>query len=292
MGVVETDFGEFYRREFGRVAGSVRSLVGAGAEDVAQEAFIAALQRWDEVAGFDVPFAWVRRVAIRIAGRRAWRDRMRSTLEARVGTPDQLAQPESDLDLVAALADLPSRHAAAVWLHHLEDRPVVEVADRLGCGVAAAKVLLLRSRRRVAERLGGLTGRWVAERLWTPDAIVGHLESISAGEHVGPVLDEDLEGRGGRWELTIADGAYLLNRDDGLRLDDGACTIRGRVVELLPTQTPGHVVFHAALDAEQLRLSMIDNSTPPTRGVPDDVWMSLFMASGTFTYDGRPGPVS
>ena len=287
-GVVDRDFSEFYRLEFGRVVGSVRALAGSTAEDVAQEAFIVVQQRWDEVAALDVPFAWVRRVAIRIAGRRAERERIRPALEAGVVISDVSLRLEPDL--VAALAELPHRHAAAVWLHHLEDCPVAEVADQLGCSVAAAKVLLLRGRKRIADRLCGLTGRWMSERSWTPDAIVGHLKQISAGEHVGAVLDDDLAGRGGRWELTFGNGAYTLYRDDGLRLDLGAFSVRGSELELVPALAPGHVVFGIAIDGDRLRLQMVEDTTPPTLGVPDAVWMNLFLGSGTFGYAGRPRP--
>lgn len=286
--VVEQEFGEFYSLEFGRVAACVRTLAGAAAEDVAQEAFIVAQQRWDELAVFDNPAAWVRRVAIRMAGRRAERDRMRPALEARIGVSDRSPITRVDLDLVVALAELPDRHAAAIWLHHFDDRPVIEVAERLGCSVAAVKVLLLRSRRRLAERLGGVTGRWVSERLWTPSAIVAHLHQISADEHVAVVLDEDLEGRGGRWELTITAGSYTLHRDDGMRLDDGACNVDGVYIQFVPTSTLGHVLFRSTVDGDRLRLSMVENTTPPTRGVPDAVWMSVFVESGPFAYSGRP----
>ena len=52
-----------------RFAWSLTGDLGA-AEDVAQEALIVAWQRWDEVAGFDRPDVWVRRVvANRAAGR-------------------------------------------------------------------------------------------------------------------------------------------------------------------------------------------------------------------------------
>jgi RNA polymerase sigma-70 factor (ECF subfamily) len=285
-GVVDRDFAEFYRLEFGRVVGSVRALAGSTAEDVAQEAFIVAQQRWDEVSALDIPFAWVRRVAVRIAGRRAERERIRPALEASVVTSDGSLMLE--MDLLAALAELPNRHAAAVWLHHLEDRPVVEVADQLGCSVAAAKVLLLRGRKRIADRLCGLTGRWISERSWTPDAIVGHLKQISAGEHVGAVLDEDLGGRGGRWELTIGNGAYTLYRDDGFRLDLGAFNFRSSELELVPALAPGHVVFRTAIDGDRLRFHLVEDTTPPTLRVPDEVWMNLFLGSGAFGYAGHP----
>jgi predicted RNA polymerase sigma factor len=37
------------------------------AEDVAQEAFARALMRWPRIGGYELPEAWVRRVALRIA---------------------------------------------------------------------------------------------------------------------------------------------------------------------------------------------------------------------------------
>jgi RNA polymerase sigma-70 factor (ECF subfamily) len=287
-GALAWDFADFYEQEFGRVVGSVRWLAGASAEDVAQEAFIVAQQRWDEVATLEVPFAWVRRVALRIARRRAERDRIRPTLEsARMRVCDGFPSHAVDLDLLAALSELPSRHAQAVWLYHLEDRPIVEVAERLGCSVSAAKVLLMRTRRHLAARLGGWSGTWMSERSWTADAIVGYLDEISAGEHVGVVLDDDLEGRGGRWGLTLADDSYRLFRDDGVRLDDGACHIRRMKIEFVPASSTGHVVFEAAIDGNRMRMSMLENTTQPTRGVPDRVWMSLFVESGPFRYVGQ-----
>jgi RNA polymerase sigma factor (sigma-70 family) len=162
----DAEFAEFYRHSFGRVAASVRVVAGAAAEDVAQEALIAAHLRWDEISQLDIPFAWVRKVARRIAGRYAERDRVRSTLEARMTLANRGPMTIPDLDLVGALASLPDRHAAAVWLHHVADRPVVEVAERLGCSVAATKVLLLRSRRRMGDQLSSVRGRWVSERSW------------------------------------------------------------------------------------------------------------------------------
>ena len=126
----------------------------------------------------------------------------------------------------------------------------------------------------------------MSETSWTTDAIVDHLERISATEHVGVVVDEDLEGRGGRWQLTLAEGAYKLTRDDGMRLDDGLCQVRGKTIEFLPTLSSGHVVVQAAVDGNQMRLSVLENTTPPTRGVPDRVWMSLFVESGPFCYAG------
>jgi RNA polymerase sigma-70 factor (ECF subfamily) len=48
---------------------------------------------------------------------------------------------------------LPSRQAQCVALHYLEDRPVVEIAEILGCSSSTVKVHLHRGRLALAERL-------------------------------------------------------------------------------------------------------------------------------------------
>ncbi len=57
-------FETFYAREFRSVVGLAYALSGSrsGAEDLAQEAFIAAHKKWDHVGGYEKPEAWVRRV--------------------------------------------------------------------------------------------------------------------------------------------------------------------------------------------------------------------------------------
>ena len=80
MPVQTDDFGEFYEASYRRVVGLVAAIVGdrQQAEDIAQEAFSRALTRWHRVARYELPEAWVRRVALRLtvdAARRASRRR-------------------------------------------------------------------------------------------------------------------------------------------------------------------------------------------------------------------------
>ena len=60
------DFDVFYQREFRPVVGLAYALSGSriAAEDLAQEAFIAAHQQWEKVGRYESPGAWVRRVGI------------------------------------------------------------------------------------------------------------------------------------------------------------------------------------------------------------------------------------
>lgn len=54
-------FDSFYRAEFEAVAGLAYTLSGSrlASEDLAQEAFLAAYRRWDEIGRYDNPGAWV-----------------------------------------------------------------------------------------------------------------------------------------------------------------------------------------------------------------------------------------
>jgi RNA polymerase sigma-70 factor, ECF subfamily len=65
----DAEFREFYEANYGRMVAMVAAVLGDRdqAEDVAQEAFARALARWSRIGGYELPEAWVRRVALRIA---------------------------------------------------------------------------------------------------------------------------------------------------------------------------------------------------------------------------------
>lgn len=278
----------FYANAFGRVTRELRRSVGPDAEDIAQEALLVARQRWDVVQTLDRPEAWVRRVAVRMSARRARRERDRVSLEAAADPPRELPAPDLDLDLVAAILDLPDRHAAAIRLHHLEDRPVAEVAALLGCTEGAAKVLLLRARRVLAERLVGLTGRWVSEHTWTIDGIARYLASVGCSSHAEAVIDGDLGGRGGRWDLTVANGWYVFRRDDGVRFDHGASRVIGSTLEMAPTLNTGRARYRARVDGRHLSLRFADATIPPHLGVPEGVWAGMLFDVSPFLRADSP----
>lgn len=62
-------FEALYRREFAGVVALAYVLSGsnAAAEDLAQEAFVAAHRRWNEISRYDDPGAWVRKVVSNMA---------------------------------------------------------------------------------------------------------------------------------------------------------------------------------------------------------------------------------
>jgi RNA polymerase sigma-70 factor, ECF subfamily len=124
----------------------------AKAEEIAQEAFVRLLENWKKVARYDRPGAWVRKVAIRLATRAAKRETKGSLTT--LNWPDP-PNPESvDFDLMDAIRQLAPRQRAVIALFYLEDLPVSEVAEILGCSEATVSVHLHRARNRLAELLG------------------------------------------------------------------------------------------------------------------------------------------
>ena len=65
-------FEEFYTGAVGRLLGQLFPVTGDlhEAEEVVQEAFTRAAARWSRLRDYDVPEAWVRRVAMNLAADR------------------------------------------------------------------------------------------------------------------------------------------------------------------------------------------------------------------------------
>jgi RNA polymerase sigma-70 factor (ECF subfamily) len=154
------DFREFYRASYGRTLATVAALVGSNheAEDIAQEAYARALARWSWLHGFDLPDAWVRKVAVRLAvdSSRRRRTRLAATLRLASLRQPQAPQPDDDLRYTppgAALLDLPIRERQVVVLHYLADLSVDAIAQECGLAAGTVKTRLAAGRRHLAERL-------------------------------------------------------------------------------------------------------------------------------------------
>jgi RNA polymerase sigma-70 factor, ECF subfamily len=142
------DFGEFYGATAKRIVRHAYALTGniSDAQEVAQEAFARAWQRWDKVRDFDSPEAWVRRVATNLATSRFRRDRVARAAAWQL-TPVNVAEISPDtVALVAALKTLPERQRAVLVLHYLADLPISQIAAELDCPVGSVKAWLSRGR--------------------------------------------------------------------------------------------------------------------------------------------------
>jgi RNA polymerase sigma-70 factor (ECF subfamily) len=157
LGIIET-FDSFYVRELPRLVALARALTGsaAAAEDVAQDAMIAAYRRWDEVSRLDIPAAWVRRVC---ANRATSHLRRRSSEARAVLRLSGVRQNDSELppidaDFWAAVRRLPRRQSQAIALHYLYDMSVTDIALTLGCSQSSVKAHLVRGRTALVRALG------------------------------------------------------------------------------------------------------------------------------------------
>ena len=156
--VLTPSFEAFFDAEYRRVVGLTLALCGrrALAEELAQDAFVKAYQRWTVVSTYDDPGAWVRRVAANLATstlrRRLVEARALTRLAARRPAADE--PPLPDAGFWAAVRRLPKRQAQCVALHYLEDRSTAEVAAVLGISEATVRVHLHRARTELATTLG------------------------------------------------------------------------------------------------------------------------------------------
>jgi RNA polymerase sigma-70 factor (ECF subfamily) len=154
----EAAFAEFYRAHYRGVVAQLYAYTGdlGEAQESAQEAFVRAWSRWQTVAEYDEPRAWVCRVAYRVAISR-WR-RARTAAEAlrRHGRPAEGAPPDpANADLVNALRRLPEAQRRALVLHYVGDFSVAEIAVLDGVATGTVKSRLSRGRETLAGLLGG-----------------------------------------------------------------------------------------------------------------------------------------
>jgi len=152
-----TSFSDFYEREFRRVTALAYALTGSGtaAEELAQDGFVAAYRRWDTVAHYDDPGAWVRRVVVNAC--RSWGRRMSAEWRAMTRLRNRRAPlailREPDDEFWAAVRALPKRQAQAIALHYVDDLSVDSIAEILECTTGTVKQHLFRGRQTLAQTL-------------------------------------------------------------------------------------------------------------------------------------------
>jgi RNA polymerase sigma-70 factor (ECF subfamily) len=147
-----------YARVCPRLVGLLVCMGGSrgDAEEVAQDAFVKLLLRWDTVCAYDDPEGWVRGVAVRMLISRMRRARVARFGQLRVAgrRADHHPAPTTDtVDVAAALRTLSPAHRAVVVLHHAMDLPVEQVAVELGVPVGTVKSRLARARAALAPLL-------------------------------------------------------------------------------------------------------------------------------------------
>lgn len=157
----EADFDRLYRSEWPRAVTTALRFTRSRsrAEELAQEAFTRAFDRWRTVGAHPAPAAWVLRVVINLAIDDARRDaRVRFTeLEPQMESDGHPRHEDSTLTSIAvsdALAALPAKQREAITLRYLGGFEEAEIASALGVRPGTVKTHLKRGVARLHETLG------------------------------------------------------------------------------------------------------------------------------------------
>jgi RNA polymerase sigma-70 factor, ECF subfamily len=149
------EFEEFYAANYGKIAALIAAVLGDRneAEDVAQEAFARALARWPRLASYELPEAWVRQVALRLAidSSRRLRRTVRALPLLRAARPAD-PDPGDALPFTAlghALSRIPFREREVIVLYYVADLTVEQIAHDRGIPVGTIKARLAAGRRRL-----------------------------------------------------------------------------------------------------------------------------------------------
>jgi RNA polymerase sigma-70 factor (ECF subfamily) len=153
------DFDEFYAREFWAVVRLAYALSGSrtGAEDLAQEAFVAAFRSWDRIGAYADPGAWVRRVVANLSVSAFRRRIVETKAVARMAlgaTETMPPLPDDGEEFWRTVRTLPRRQCQVIALHYVDDMSVADIARVLGTAEGTVKANLHDGRSAIARRLG------------------------------------------------------------------------------------------------------------------------------------------
>ncbi len=159
--MADRDFDLFFRAQLRPLLALGYALSGSRsiAEDLAQEALLAAFKNWTQVRELNNPGAWVRRV---VTNRSVSNFRRRIVEAAAIST--KLRPHDEEGSTIEALSDhnehvwaairsLPRRQAQVITLRTLDRSTVAEIADVLEISEAAASTHLRRARQTLTRQL-------------------------------------------------------------------------------------------------------------------------------------------
>jgi RNA polymerase sigma-70 factor (ECF subfamily) len=149
--MIDTEgFDSQYQMMFRDLVSLARSLGADGdAEDVAQEAILDARRRLHQLRNADSLRAWVRRIAIRGAGRA----RRRLAASGALVEERQPLTAMPDVDIATAIATLPERERLAVTLVFGLGFRQDEAAELMGVASGTVYSSVWRARRKLAHLL-------------------------------------------------------------------------------------------------------------------------------------------
>ena len=169
------DFTTFMRNYQDMVYTTAVRLLGneAQAEDIAQEVFLKAYERWDNLSGSATVGGWLKTVTTNLSinhiqrYRKRWRFFSEITRAGDEGAeespPVEFAAPDNFLDglnqsdrrawLERALEKLPEHQRVPLVLYHFEDLSYDDIARQLGVSLSKVKTDIMRAREALAKVL-------------------------------------------------------------------------------------------------------------------------------------------
>lgn len=156
---VPEQFDAFYRREIRKLVGLAYALSGShlAADDIAQEAMLAAYKKWPEVGRLENPAAWVRRVvsnqAVSVVRRRVAEARGLSRLATRQAVSEVPEMPGESEWIWREVRRLPRRQIQVIALRYYDQLSLSEIAETLACSKETVNTHLRRARQTLDRRL-------------------------------------------------------------------------------------------------------------------------------------------
>ena len=155
---------EQYRRHIGKMVGLCYRYVADWdlAEDLAQDAFLTAMEKAGTYRAFGSIEGWLMKIAVNQALMHLrdcpemveWDENLHSQEAAEESDEQALPQMEfTQEELLEAIGKLPVKQRTVFNLYAVEHFPHAEIAKTLGISVANSKVLLARARGELQQRL-------------------------------------------------------------------------------------------------------------------------------------------
>ncbi|MFK8113927.1 MAG: RNA polymerase sigma factor [Rubripirellula sp.] len=157
---------EWIREHYSRIHRAAWLMTGDAwaAEDLAQETFIVALDRWDRFEGRSSESTWLHGILMQLARRRG---RTLARLRRRLSLYFDQTKPETQADdtqnglaaqewrqsIWAEVAKLPQPQRDAVTLRFANEMDYEQIASALGCAVGTAKTRVHHGIKRLREQM-------------------------------------------------------------------------------------------------------------------------------------------
>ena len=161
---------EQYRRHIGKMVGLCYRYVADWdlAEDLAQDAFLAAMEKAGTYRAFGSFEGWLMKIAVNQALMHLrdspemveWDENLHGQETTEESDEQDLPQTEfTQEELLEAIGKLPVKQRTVFNLYAVEHFPHAEIAKTLGISVANSKVLLTRARAELQQRLKVLASK-------------------------------------------------------------------------------------------------------------------------------------